>query len=84
MIGADLESISTRGWFAGDGKAIDLLVSAGTQGWYGITIEDLGDLVETADFILIIKRLEEMGLQMSSSLQETVRITSMKDFELER
>jgi hypothetical protein len=84
MIGADLESISTHGWFAGDGKAIDLLVSIGTQGWYGITIEDLGDLVETADFVLIIKRLEEMGLQMSSSLQETVRITSMKDFELKR
>ena len=77
MIGADLESISTHGWFAGNGKAIDLLASVGVQGWYGITtedLEDLGDLVETADFILIIKRLKEMGLQM----------ISMKDFELER
>jgi hypothetical protein len=80
MIGTDLESISTHGWFAGNGKAIDLLASVGVQGWYGITtedledLEDLGDLVETADFILIIKRLKEMGLQM----------ISMKDFELER
>lgn len=95
MIETDLTSISTNGWYADSGKTVDLLRAVSTYGWYGITVGDLVDYFQVADFTLIIKRLEEMGLQIAASsdigsldittnLEKSLQITTIKDFELKR
>lgn len=95
MIDTDLTAVSTHGWFADDGKTVDLLRAVGTHGWYGVTVGDLVEFFKTVDFTLIVKRLEEIGLEIQTEqdidpleimtdLSKTLTISRIKDFELER
>lgn len=91
----DLTAVSTHGWFADDGNNVDLLRAVGTYGWYGITVGDLVDFFQTADFTLIISRLREMGLEINlieeidpveimTNMSNTVEIRTIKEFNLTR
>jgi hypothetical protein len=91
----DLTAVSTHGWFADDGKNVDLLRAVGTYGWYGITVGDLVDFFQTQDFTLIISRLREMGLEINMvetidpveimlNLDNTLEIRTTKEFNLTR
>lgn len=60
----DLTSISTFGWYSGEGFESDLLTAVSTFGWYGVTVQDLVEEFQTLDFGLIIDQLHEMGLEI--------------------
>ena len=60
----DLTSISTFGWYSGEGFESDLLTAVSTFGWYGVTVQDLIEEFQTVDFGLIIDQLYEMGLEI--------------------
>jgi hypothetical protein len=94
-VSTELTAVSTHGWFASEGYQQDLLRSVGTFGWYGTTIGDLVEFFKTVDFTLIVKRLEEIGLEIKTEmdiegldimtvLSTPVTITRIKDFTLER
>lgn len=95
MIDTDLTAVSTHGWFADEGKQVDLLRAVGTFGWYGITVGDLVEFFKTQNFTLIISRLKEMGLEINrveeidpveimTNLSNTVEIRTTKEFNLTR
>ncbi len=91
----ELTAVSTHGWFASPDFTHDLLRSVGTFGWYGVTVGDLVDFFKTVDFTLIVKRLEELGLEIHqiedidpveimTQLDASLTITPSKNFNLVR
>jgi len=59
-----LTEVATFGWFAEEGQDVDLLTSISTFGWYGVTLGELVDYFQTADFGLIIDQLHAIGLEI--------------------
>ena len=91
----ELTAVSTNGWFASEGYTVDLLTAVGTNGWYGITVEELISTFQTANFSLLVNRLEELGLEIQTtedinpleimtSRSQTVTIKTIKNFGLKR
>ena len=78
MIGTDLTSVATHGWYTDDTvNDIDLLTAVSTFGWYGITIQDLIDSYPTLTFGLIIDQLHDMGLTIDQGVDiDDLEITS--------
>lgn len=75
MIGTDLTSVSTFGWYTDTEEyEQDLLTSVSTFGWYGITLDDIINVYPELAFGLIIDR--ELPLEVHTT--QTYRITLIK------
>lgn len=91
----DLTSISTYGWFSDEKFRNDLLGSIGIYGWVELTVQDLVNFFQVADFNLVIKSLQELGLEIKTTeefdsldiatmLSKSLIITTQKSFTLTR
>jgi hypothetical protein len=76
----DLTSISTFGWYSGDGFESDLLTAVSTFGWYGVTAEQLVEVFQTVDFGLIIDQLNEIGLEIEG-VEHQLALEITRDYE---